>query len=133
MKRLALVTGILLAACTTQAYVALVNKADHTEIHVVPVPGPVTIDGRLDDWDLSGANLMYLDESSKQSYSVRGAMMYDKDYLYFGAQVKDPTPMINNYTFGGEVNMSWNADAIQIFLLANPDIRSSVSTQGGHG
>jgi hypothetical protein len=131
MKRWILATGLLLSACTTQAYVALVNKADHTEIHVVPVPGPVTIDGKLDDWDLSGANLMYLDESSRQSYSVSGAMMYDPDYLYFGAHVKDPTPMVNNYTFGGEVNMSWNADAIQIFLLANPDIRSTVSTQGG--
>ena len=131
MKRLAMGAGILLTACAAQAYVAIVNKADHQEIHVVPTPAGVTIDGKLDDWDLSGANLMFLDESSKEAYSVRGAMMYDRDYLYFGAHVKDPTPMINNYTFGGQVNMAWNADAIQIFLLSNPDIRSNVSTQGG--
>jgi hypothetical protein len=39
MKRLAMGFGILFAACAAQAYVALVNKADHTEIHVVPAPG----------------------------------------------------------------------------------------------
>jgi hypothetical protein len=131
MKRLAICLGVVLAAGAASAYVALVNKADHTEIHVVPTPGTIVIDGKLGDWDLSGANLMYPDEASKETYSVRGAMMYDTDYLYFGAHVKDPTPMINNYTFGGEVNMAWNADAIQIFLLSNPDIRSTVSSQGG--
>jgi hypothetical protein len=138
-RQLAAGLGILLAAGAAQAYVALVNKADHTEIHVVPVPlatasgqaGQVMIDGKLDDWDLSGAILMFMDESSKEVYSVHGAMMYDKDYLYVSAHVKDPTPMINNFTFGGEVNMAWNADAIQVFLLSNPDIHSTVSTQGG--
>jgi hypothetical protein len=131
MKRLMLVVAILISGSVAHAYVALVNKADHREIHVVPTPGPVTIDGKLNDWDLSGANLMFPDESSRQAYSVNGAMMYDTNYLYISAHVKDPTPMINNYTFGGEVNMSWNADAIQIFLLSNPDIHSRVSSQGG--
>ena len=122
---------LMLPVSAAQAYVAIVNKADHQAIHVVPAPGPVTIDGKLDDWDLSGANLMFLDESSKQAYSVNGAMMYDTDYLYISARVKDPTPMVNNYTFGGEVNMAWNADAIQVFLVSNPEIHSRVSTQGG--
>jgi len=39
--------------------------------------------------------------------------------------------MINNYSFGGEVNMSWNADAIQIFCSRTRNIQSRVSTQGG--
>jgi len=130
-KTAALTALVMLAACAARAYVAIVNKADHTAIHVVPAPGEVTIDGNLDDWDLSGAILMFMDEASKATYSVRGAMMYDTNALYIAAHVKDPTPMINNYAFGGEVNMSWNADAIQIMLIANPEIRSQVSTQGG--
>jgi len=131
VKRLAIYLGVLFTARAACAYVAIVNKADHTEIHVVPTPGAVVIDGARDDWDLSGANLMCLDESNPKAYTVHGAMMYDADFLYISAHVQDPTPMVNNYTFGGEVNMAWNADAIQIFLLSNPDIHSTVTTQGG--
>ncbi len=122
---------LLLSMLPVNAYVAILNKADHPRMHVVPAPGKVAIDGKLDDWDLSGANLMFLDEASKASYSVRGAMMYDKDYLYVGAQVKDPTPMVNHYTFGGEANMAWNADAIQIFLVSDPAIDSKASNRTG--
>lgn len=129
--RLALCLGIMISADAASGYVAIVNKTDHSEIHVVPTLDKVTIDGKLDDWDLSGAILMFLDESSKQTYSVRGAMMYDKDFLYVAAHVKDPTPMVNNYAFGGQANMAWNADSIQIFLLSNPDIRSTASRQTG--
>jgi hypothetical protein len=89
------------------------------------------IDGKLDDWDLSGAITMFIDEASKASYSVRGAMMYDKEFLYVGARVKDPTPMMNNYSFGGEASKAWDADAIQIFLVSNPDLKSNASLQTG--
>lgn len=115
------------------AYVAIVNKNDHQEMHVLPVPGKVTIDGDLKEWDLSGAILMFMDEGSKTIYSVRGALMYDKDFLYVGAQIKDPTPMVNNYTFGGEYNMSWNADAVQMRFLSFPGSQATASIQtGGH-
>jgi len=122
---------LLMTTAKTWSYVAIVNKTDNQEIHVVPAPGKVVIDGDLSDWDLSGAILMYLDESSRESYSVRGAMMYEKDCLYVAAHVKDPTPMVNNYAFGGDYSMSWNADAIQIRLLSYPNTRSSASLQGG--
>ncbi len=124
---------LLLLAGAAAAYVAIVNKTDNAEIHVVPAPGKVVIDGDLGDWDMSGAILMFMDEGGKGVYSVRGAMMYDADYLYVGAQVKDPTPMVNNYAFGGEYNMSWNADAIQLRFLAVPGAQSKASLQtGGH-
>lgn len=129
MHRMILACGLLLWAPAAHAYVAIVNKTDHSEIHVVPPPGKVVIDGRLGDWDLSGAITMFIDEASKASYSVRGAMMYDKEFLYVGAKVKDPTPMRNNYSFGGEAGKAWDADAIQIFLVSNPDLKSNVSLQ----
>ena len=130
---LAAVLTALVVLCgeAAQAYVAIVNKTDHAEIHVVPPPGKVVIDGTLDDWDLSGAITMFIDEASKASYSVRGAMMYDKEFLYVGARVKDPTPMMNNYSFGGEASKAWDADAIQIFLVSNPDLKSNASLQTG--
>ena len=139
LKFVVWVTVFIALVAPAFGYVAIVNKTDHSEIHVVPTPhsagsgqaAKVTIDGKLDDWDLSGAVLMFMDESSKQVYSARGAMMYDKDYLYVGAHVKDPTPMVNNYSFGGEASMAWNADAVQIFLLSNPDLKSDASRQSG--
>ncbi|MBM4034899.1 MAG: hypothetical protein FJ291_24415, partial [Planctomycetes bacterium] len=129
-----LTAGVLACLASQQrvrAYSAILNKADHTEIRIVPAPGKVTIDGDLKDWDLSGAILMFIDEASKTTHSVRAAMMYDKDYLYIGGQWKDPTPMVNQTAFGGDVGSAWNADAIQIRLVSNPEIRSNASTMTG--
>jgi hypothetical protein len=36
----------------------------------VPVPGPVTIDGKLDDWDLSGRVLVCSDVETKRDLKV---------------------------------------------------------------
>jgi hypothetical protein len=127
MKRWMMACVPLLWASESFAYVAIVNKADHAEIHVVPPPGKVVIDGSLDDWDLSGAITMCVDESSKAAYSIRGAMMYDAEFLYVAAHVKDPTPMKNNHAFGGDNKSAWNADAIQLRIVSNPDITSSAS------
>jgi hypothetical protein len=129
-----LTAGALACLALTQAvhaYVAILNKADNTAIRIVPAPGKVAVDGDLKDWDLSGSIFMFIDEASKDAYHVRGAMMYDKEYLYIGGRWRDPTPMMNQTAFGGAVNMAWNADAIQIFLVAHPDIRSQASTMTG--
>ena len=45
--RLAVCLGIMMSADAARGYVAIVNKTDHSEIHVVPTPGKVTIDGKL--------------------------------------------------------------------------------------
>jgi len=129
-----LTAGVLLClACpqTILGYAAILNKADHTEVRIVPAPGKVTIDGDLRDWDMSGAILIFIDEKSKDTHHLYGAMMYDKDYLYVGGRLKDPTPMMNQYHFGGQVKAAWNADALQINLLANPKVRSNASGNTG--
>src|SRR5438034_3339742 len=98
----------------SDAYVAILNKDDHQEIHIVPTPGPVKIDGDLGDWDLSGSVLMYLDEASREVYSVRGAMMYDRDALYVAGHVKDPSPLVNQYSFADDPGLCWDGDAVQL-------------------
>lgn len=112
----------------------IVDKADHAEIRVVPTPGPVTIDGRLDDWDLSGSILMCLTEVSKEVYAVRGALMYDAVWLYVGGQVKDPTPMMSKgrskdtdpLSFAGEnPEETPVADSVALHIIANPYVMSS--------
>ena len=108
-------------------YAAVQNKADNTEIRIVPAPGNVVIDGKLDDWDLTGSIFMFIDEASRESYHVRTAMMYDKDFVYVGGTWKDPTPMRNVNHFGGDVQNAWNADAIQIRFVSDPAIKSDAS------
>ena len=127
---LAAVVG-LLGAADGFGYSAVQNKADNTEVRIVPAPGKVTVDGDLKEWDLSGAIFMFIDETSRDAYHVRASMMYDKDYLYVGGQWADPTPMLNQYAFGGDVGSAWNADAIQMRFVSDPAIRSRASTMTG--
>jgi len=64
-------------------------------MEVVAAPGPVTIDGDLSEWDLSGRFEARCAEPIAKSYYVQGAMMYDAQYLYIAARVGDPMPMRN--------------------------------------
>ncbi len=127
----AMLLAALLLPAIVFGYSAVQNKADHTEIRIVPAPGKVKVDGNLKDWDLSGAIFMFIDEASKPTHSLRAAMMYDKKYLYISGCWKDPTPMVNNYAFGGDVNTAWNADAIQIRFVSSPDVKSDALTMTG--
>ena len=122
---------VLFVATAAYGYVAILNKADNIELRIVPAPGSVKIDGDLKDWDLSGAIVMFLDARSKPAYHVRAAMMFDKDYLYIGGHWKDPTPMMNQIAFGGDVGTAWNADAIQIRFVSDPRIKSDATTFTG--
>ncbi len=123
--------SLLAGARDAYGYAATVNKADYTEIHVVPAPGKIVIDGDLGEWDLSGAIVMFIDEASRETHSARVVMMYDKEFLHIGGVFRDPTPLRNAYAFSGEPSMSWNADALQVRLLANPELKSSASLQTG--
>ena len=124
-------TLALFVSQAVHAYVAIQNKADSLELRIVPAAGPVKIDGDLKDWDLSGAIVMFLDAKSKPAYHMRAAMMFDKDYLYIGGHWKDPTPMMNQTAFGGNVGMAWNADAIQIRFVSDPKMKSDATTFTG--
>ena len=126
-------TLVAAVSCPREAlpYGAVQNKADNIEIRIVPAPGEVVIDGKLDDWDRSGEIFMFVDEGSRDTLSVTAAMMYDQDALYVGGHWKDPTPLMNQTAFGGDVSWAWNADAIQLRFISNPAIRSRASTMTG--
>ena len=89
--RLCCLLGILLIGQGAGAM-----QTDNHGIHAVPNPGKVTIDGKLDDWDLSGQVLICYDVSSlKDIYSGRVAMMHDADHLYISIHWKDPKQILD--------------------------------------
>ena len=99
------------------ANLALGMQTDNHGIHAVPPPGRVAIDGKLDDWDLSGQSLICYDVASlKDVYSARVAMMYDKDACYVAIHWQDPTPMGNSHDPRFQANKGWAGDCVQLRL-----------------
>lgn len=94
--------------------------ARHKQLYAVPAPGKVTINGKLDDWDLSGQIEMYVTEDTKETQSAKFALMYDKDALYISAVVRDTTPMMNRQDPRVSGNRGWDADSCQFRLTVDP-------------
>jgi hypothetical protein len=93
---------------------ARATQTDNHGIHAVPAPGPVTIDGKLDDWDLSGQVFMCYDiETLKDVYSAKVAAMYDADNLYLSVHWTDPNPMCNSHDPHYQANRGWAGDCVQ--------------------
>jgi hypothetical protein len=68
------------------------NRAHFDEIHLVPAPLAVAIDGDLSEWDLSG-RVATACEPPYQAYTLEAAMMFDARGVYLGGHVRDPHPM----------------------------------------
>ncbi len=87
-------------------------KATPTEnigLQVLPAPAAVIIDGKYNDWDLSGSIFASGDiETQRDDYSVWLSAMYDAKNLYLLARFNDKTPLNNpgqtiaNYGFAGD-------------------------------
>jgi hypothetical protein len=92
-------------------------------IQVVPAPGPVVIDGKVDDWDLSAGVWSYNDPTVVDRYSVWTHLMWDAKGIYFLARFNDLSPM-RNAASGRDFAESWKADCYQarvIFDDRTPD------------
>ena len=110
-----LFTAFLCALCFLGGVSARATQTDNHGLHAVPAPGPVTIDGSLRDWDLSGQTLMCYDiETLQDIYSARVALMYDADALYVGIHWKDPKPMLNHHDPHYQADKGWAADCVQL-------------------
>jgi len=103
----------------------------HKKLYAVPAPGKVTIDGKLDDWDLSGQITTYVESETQDMQSAKFAVMYDKDNLYLSAAVRDPTPMMNRHDPKADGDKGWNADACQFRLSLDPKLPFPLNIGGG--
>ncbi|MBS3762040.1 MAG: hypothetical protein KGZ25_01930, partial [Planctomycetes bacterium] len=89
----------------------------HKRLFIVPRPGKVTIDGKLDDWDLSGQILSYISKETRERKNGRMAMMYDDKALYISAEIRDPDPMMNRHDPEANPDKVWNADSVQVRIV----------------
>lgn len=110
------ISKLTLAVLTTLATTpAMATQTDNRGLHAVPATKPITIDGKLDDWDLSGQSLITYDvESLRDVYSALVATAYDADNFYVSLHWKDPIPMGNSHDPRYQANRGWAGDSVQL-------------------
>ena len=122
MRRARVRIVIAAAVCLASQFVgsaAVANdngRGRHQQLYAVPAPGQVTIDGSLADWDLSGQIEMFVIQATRGTMNAKFAVMYDADALYLGADVNDPSPMMNMRSPATDPRQGWNADSCQFRL-----------------
>jgi hypothetical protein len=90
------------------------RQSQNEGILVLPKPGNVTIDGDLNDWDVSGRIWVFADKDVRGRFSVEASAMWDADNLYYAAKWKDPTPMYSMVDPEFNPNDGWKADSVQL-------------------
>jgi hypothetical protein len=98
------------------------GRGRHKQLYAVPAPAKVAIDGKLDDWDLSGQIEMFVIQATRGTMNAKFAVMYDADALYLGADVNDPNPMMNMRDPRTDPGQGWNADSCQFRLTTDPKV-----------
>lgn len=96
----------------------------NTKISVMPVKTPVVVDGKLDEWDVSGEVLIaYEPELFRGRYDTRLHMMYDEMGLYVGLIWHDLKPCYNvnrpdrfpwGYDGGGALQLRLKTDMVSV-------------------
>ncbi|HTM21720.1 MAG TPA: hypothetical protein VL172_14460, partial [Kofleriaceae bacterium] len=92
-------------------------QSDNLGLHAVPPPrGTVAVDGRLDDWDLSGQIEVFANYRTRSTYSTKVAAMYDREFFYLAIVWRDPTPLYNLVDADFEPGAGWKSDCVQLRL-----------------
>ena len=110
---LAMVSMPLLAVAGDGDAVATENLG----LAVLPAPGPVVVDGNVDDWNLAGGIFICGDVfKQRDTYALWLHAMYDQEHLYLLARWRDSTPLNNpRQTIADH---GWYGDSLQFRLRA---------------
>src|SRR4051794_34561754 len=128
-KTLSLIRPIrqLLLSFLCSLLLCSVGQATETEnlgMKILPCPGKMTIDGKADDWDLTGGVFACGDvENAANQYAMWFHAMYDRDNLYLLVRWVDPTPMNNPGSSKGDYG--FNGDCLQVRLVTAPDVTAA--------
>ena len=87
------------------------TETEHLGMQFLPAPGKVAVDGKFDDWDLTGGILACSDvENLRDQYGVWFHTMYDAENVYVLARWIDPTPL--NHP-GAKGDFGFQGDCLQ--------------------
>ena len=111
---------LLLVALLSPSWSVENGLARHKRFFAVPAPGKVVIDGKLDDWDLSGQIELFVTSATKDIQGARFAMMYDKHAIYLSGVVRDIHPMMNRHDPQVSGDYGWDADACEFRMCLDP-------------
>ena len=120
-KMMTLAAGLTLAGAlhAQDAGQNMIGRQTQNEgFFAVPAKGAVTIDGRLDEWDLSGQTWSYADTSVRDTFSVRTAAMWGRENLYLCFIWRDPMPLNSTVDPAFDPSRGWVADAVQLRVIA---------------
>lgn len=114
-KHFSILVAVLALSAASRTQAQSVDTENYG-LQVVPAPGKIEVDGRFDDWDLSGGVFITSDiETQRDQYAVWTHAMYDKDFLYLLARWNDQTPMNNpNQTIAGS---GFQGDSLQFRII----------------
>ena len=92
-------------------------ETENLGMSVVPAPGKVTVDGKIDDWDLSGGIFACGDvEARREQLACWFHIMYDAENLYVLARWIDSTPMNNTGNAYG-----YEGDCLQVRFITGSE------------
>ncbi|MDZ4815659.1 MAG: sugar-binding protein [Verrucomicrobiota bacterium] len=98
---------------------ALPTQSNNDALTAVPAPAKMTIDGKSDDWDLSGQMFVYPARVKREKTSVKVYAMWDKDFLYFFLSWKDSSPLINRVDADTAPDSGWMGDSFQMRFITD--------------
>ncbi len=108
---------VVLLVVLILGYVNAVETENHTS-RILPAPGEVFIDGKTDDWDLSGGTFACGDlERYREQFGVWLHLMYDEENLYILGRWNDPTPLNNPQSSKG--GYGFKGDCLQVRMIFN--------------
>ena len=121
--------AVCAAAIASAATVATATETENLNIRILPAPASMAIDGKANDWDLSGGVFVCGDvENLRDQMGVWIHAMYDADNLYVLTRWLDETPMSHPGLVAGDYG--WNGDSLQLRIIADPDRKDPRSKMG---
>lgn len=112
-------TRLVLLLFLFGSWTAHATETENLNIRILPVPGQMAIDGKTEDWDLSGGVFVCGDvENLRDKMGLWVHTMYDADNFYVLARWMDETPMSNPGSVAGDYG--WNGDSLQLRIIAKP-------------
>lgn len=129
-NRLPVALFLVLVATAVGASRASATETENLGIRILPVPGKVAVDGKTEDWDLSGGVFVCGDaENLRDKMAVWIHAMYDAENLYVLARWIDETPMSHPGSIAGDQGFA--GDCLQLRIILEPEKPDPRSSVGG--